>query len=185
MQRLRLSLYAYDAVIFLNPIQSEVQALFAILENFGEATGLKLNLEKCTVAPIRCSDLNLDQVLSSFIGKRVGFPMTYLGLPLTLGRLKVVHLQRTVDKARSKLTGWQGRLLNPAGRRELVRSVLSAIPIYLLTTMKPPKQLLKDFDKMRQRFLGAGDEEITGGKCKVAWTLVARPIKFGGLGILC
>lgn len=47
---LRLSLYADDAVIFLNPIQSDVQALFSILENFGEVTGLRLNIEKCTVA---------------------------------------------------------------------------------------------------------------------------------------
>lgn len=110
--------------------------------------------------------------------------MTYLGLPLTLRRLKMVHLQRTVDRGRARLAGWQGKLLNPAGRRELVRSVLGAIPTYLLTAMKPPKQFLKDFDKMRRRFLWAGDEEITGGKCKVAWTLVARPIEFGGLGIL-
>jgi hypothetical protein len=39
-------------VIFLNPIRSEVRALFTILDNFGAATGLKLNVEKCTVAPI-------------------------------------------------------------------------------------------------------------------------------------
>lgn len=68
--RLRLSLYADDAIIFINPIQSEVQALFAILENFGEATGLRLNLEKCTVAPISCSELNLDEILNSFAGKK-------------------------------------------------------------------------------------------------------------------
>lgn len=49
--KLRLSLYADDAVIFLNPIRSEVRALFEILVNFGKATGLKLNLQKCTVAP--------------------------------------------------------------------------------------------------------------------------------------
>jgi hypothetical protein len=78
--------------------------------------------------------------LDGFVGKRVGFPMTYLGLPLTLGRMKVVHMQGIVDKAGSRLAGWQGRLLNPAGRRELVRSVLSTIPTYLMTALKPPKQ---------------------------------------------
>jgi hypothetical protein len=79
--------------------------------------------------------------------------MTYLGLPLTQGHLKVVHVKRIIDKVRSKLAGWQGKLLNLSGRRELVHSVLSAIPVYLLTSLKPPKQLFEDIDKARQRFL--------------------------------
>jgi len=54
----------------------------------------------------------------------------------------------------------------------------------MLTSLKAPKQLLQDLDKLRRRFLWAGDGEITGGKCKVAWPLVARPIRHGGLGIL-
>ena len=182
--KLWLSLYADDAVIFINPVKEEVQALFGILEQFGSATGLKLNLEKCSVAPIRCAGTNLDQILESFVGKRVSFPITYLGLPLTLGRLKMVHVQGTVDKSRTKLAGWQGRLLNPAGRRELVSSVLSSIPTYLMASMKVPRQLKEDIDKIRRRFLWAGDKELTGGKCKVAWTTVAKPIDFGGLGII-
>jgi hypothetical protein len=68
------------------------------------------------VAPIRCSELNLDEILDSFVGQRVGFPLTYLGLPLTLGRLKIVHVQRIVDNMRTRLAGWQGKLLNPAGQ---------------------------------------------------------------------
>jgi hypothetical protein len=182
--KMQLSLYADDAVIFLNPDQQEVTSLFSILATVGAATGLKLNLAKCSVAPIRCSGLNLDQILENFAGKRVSFPMTYLGLPLTLGRLKVAHLQSILDKIRSRLAGWQGRLLNPAGRRELICSVLSAIPVYLLTSIKAPKQLFEDLDKARRRFLWAGDAEISGGKCKVGWPLVARPVQFGGLGIL-
>ena len=182
--KIRLSLYADDAVIFLNPNREEVASLLNILTHFGATTGLRLNWTKCSVAPIRCAGINLDQVLEPFAGLKVHFPITYLGLPLTLGRLKIVHLQGILDKARKKLAGWQGRLLNPAGRRELVRSVLSAIPIYMLTSLKAPKQLLQDLDKLRRRFLWAGDGEITGGKCKVAWPLVARPIRHGGLGII-
>ena len=66
----------------------------------------------------------------------------------------------------------------------MVRSVLSAILVYLLTSIRVPKQVLKDIDKMRRRFLWAGDSEISGEKCKVAWTSVAKPIDFGGLGVI-
>jgi hypothetical protein len=182
--KLRLSLYADDVVIFLNPVQEEVAALFGILEQFGNASGLKLNIGKCLVAPIRCSGLDLDHILEPFAGQRVSFPINYLGLPLTLGRLKLVHVQSFLNKTRAKLAGWQGRLLNTAGRRELVCSVLTGTPIYLLSALKVPKQLTEDIDKVRRRFLWAGDSELSGGKCKVAWPLVAKPIEFGGLGIL-
>jgi hypothetical protein len=103
--KLKISLYADDAVIFLKPIRNDVQALFSILDGFRKATGLKLNMAKCTVAPIRCGNLQLDYILEPFLGQRASFPITYLGLPLTLGRLKVVHVQRAVDQTRNKLAG--------------------------------------------------------------------------------
>lgn len=42
--KLHLSLYADDTVIFTNPIKGDVRALFRILDHFGKAIGLKLNL---------------------------------------------------------------------------------------------------------------------------------------------
>ena len=151
---------------------------------FGEATRLKINMQKRTIAPIRCADTNLDAVLQNFPGPRVCFPVKYLGLPLTLGRLRMAHLQYIIDRAKGKVAGWQGRLVNVAGRRELVRSVLSSLPVYLMTVIKPPKNFLREPDKLRRRFLWAGDHELTGGKCKVGWFKVCTPTVNGGLGIL-
>jgi hypothetical protein len=122
-------------------------------------------------------------VLADFAGRRVTFPNQYLGLPLTLGRIKMVHLQYIQDRARGELAGWQGKLVNIAGRRELVRSVLSSLPIYLLTVIKVLKKFLKELDKVRKKFLWAGDTELTGAKCKVAWPRVCMPQPNGGLGI--
>lgn len=70
------------------------------------------------------------------------------------------------------------------GKEELVRSVLSAIPIYLLTALRVPRKLTDDIDKARRRFLCAGDSVCTGAKCKVAWMMAARPVELGGLGVL-
>jgi hypothetical protein len=51
--RLRLSLYADDAVIFINPVHSDVDMVMAILSHFGAATGLKINVGKSSVVAIR------------------------------------------------------------------------------------------------------------------------------------
>jgi hypothetical protein len=65
----------------------------------------------------------------------------------------MVHLQYIQDRAKSKIAGWQGKMITVAGRKELVRSVISALPVYLITVIKPPKQFFKELDKLRRRFL--------------------------------
>jgi hypothetical protein len=70
--------------------------------------------------------------------------------------------------------------MNIGSRRELVRTVLSSLPTYLLTTMKPPKRFYKEMDKMRQKFLWAGNQQLHGGKCKVTWPRVCRPLHWNG-----
>jgi hypothetical protein len=111
----------------------------AILSHFDPATGLKINVSKSSVVAIRCSQINLDEVLSNFISQRATFPISYLGLPTTLRWLKITHLQFILDRAAAKLSGWHGRMFNLGGHHELARSVLSSIPTYLMTALRPPK----------------------------------------------
>jgi hypothetical protein len=184
MAKIRLSLYVDAAAVFLNPVRQEVDLIMEIMQRFGDATCLRINVAKSTAAPIRCSGINLDEVLQHFTGDRVSFPTTYLGMPITLGRLKLVHLQPVLDRAAAKMVGWQGQMFNLGGRRELVRTVLDSMPTYVMTALKPPKKFYKELDKLRKRFLWAGNQQLHGGKCKVSWARVCRPLRRGGLGIL-
>jgi hypothetical protein len=90
--RLRLSLYADDAAVFLNADKNDMDTIMDIMHRFGAASGLKINVHKSLVAPIRCAQVNLDRVLQNFARERVQFPVNYLGLPLSLGRLRMSHL---------------------------------------------------------------------------------------------
>lgn len=118
--KLRVSLYADDAVIFANPDREEVDKLMEIIGLFGDASGLHLNVNKSTVTPIRCDDINLQEVLQNFGGKITNFPIKYLGLPVSLGRTRLVHFQFILDRIRARLAGWKGRMMSIAGRRVLV-----------------------------------------------------------------
>uniref|UniRef100_J3L168 Reverse transcriptase domain-containing protein n=1 Tax=Oryza brachyantha TaxID=4533 RepID=J3L168_ORYBR len=103
----RVSLYADDAAIFLNPTKEDTGNLFQLLQNFGDVTGLWVNLAKSSVVPIRCANIDLTRVLDSFDGKLEQFPINYLGLPLTPGRINRNHLQSILYKIKKRMAGWK------------------------------------------------------------------------------
>jgi hypothetical protein len=74
-------------------------------------------------------------------------------------------------------------MMSIGGRRELVKTVLGALPPYLLIAVRPPKKFYSAMDKIRKQFLWAGSQELHGGKCKVNWLCVCQPLKYSGLGI--
>lgn len=151
--RIRTSLYADDAMIFANPVREDIDTIMEMLQEFGNASGLRPNPAKSTVAVIRCNDINLGSVLQNFGGQIIGFPMRYLGMPLILGRIRLVHLQYLLDRVRSRLAGWKGHLMSISGRRVLVRSMLSALPAFAIAVLRAPKRFFKDIDKVQRRFL--------------------------------
>jgi mannosylglycoprotein endo-beta-mannosidase len=182
--RFWVSMYADDAVIFLKPTTRDADNLKRTLANFSEVKGLQTNLRKTSLTPINCDSINLDVVLANLPLTRASVPTKYLGLPLTTRRLKKIDFQPLVDKAAGKLSTWNGQNLTQAGRACLVKSVLSSKLVYLLTVLKPTKEILHELDKLRRRFLWAGDDAISGEKCKVNWTRTTLPKDLGGLGVL-
>lgn len=90
--KMRMSLYADDTIVFANPCREEIDTLLKIFKLFGNATGLKMNPGKSYAVPIRCDNMDLIIVLQNFGGQTTSFPITYLGLPVTLTRPRMVQL---------------------------------------------------------------------------------------------
>nr|XP_020150285.1 uncharacterized protein LOC109735480 [Aegilops tauschii subsp. strangulata] len=88
---MRVSLYADDTIIFVNPTKEEITTLLGLLHSFEEATGLKLNQAKSLGIPMNCDGQLLTEVLQGFGGSIASFPTTYLGLPLSPKRLRLVQ----------------------------------------------------------------------------------------------
>jgi mannosylglycoprotein endo-beta-mannosidase len=95
--RFRSSMYADDVVIFVAPEARDLSFLRLLLESFGGATGPRTNLDKCSISPIRCSDVHLAAAALHFPCGIKPFPCSYLGLPLSYKRLPRASLQPIVD----------------------------------------------------------------------------------------
>ena len=85
-------MYVDDASIFMNPIKEDAVATKTILEAFGHFLGLHMNLQKSSMHPIRCEEIDLDEVLSPFTGTRGNLPCKYLGLQLYFRSLQKIHV---------------------------------------------------------------------------------------------
>jgi hypothetical protein len=92
--------------------------------------------------------------------------------------LKIIYLQYLEDKAAKRLLLWDGKCLKNAGRKALVKSVLTSQAIYPLTTLDvpvEPRALHCIQKKSQEAFFGWVPIELLEEKCKVNWTTVCRP----------
>jgi hypothetical protein len=166
----RTSLYADDAAIFVAPIKEDIACLASILGTFGEVTGFEANPQKSLVAPIQCDGLDLDDILQPFPASRTSFPMRYLGLPLSVYRLKRGDLQYLQDKIAGKFAAGNWKNVNMAGRRVLVRSVLTSQTIHHITSIDLPKGVTHSIMALLRAFLWAGKDKVTGASAKLIGT---------------
>ena len=180
----RISIDVDDVVLFIKPEVEYLSCTMTILDCFGEASELRVNMQKSSAIPISCN-ADVQQVISHSLQCTIGsFPCKYLGLPISNRKLRRSDLLDWVEKIADRLPNWKANLLNLARRTTLVKFVLSAIPVYLLIALNVLNWVIKVVDKVRRAFLWKGRKEVNGGRCLVAWDKVTRPLSLGGLGVL-
>jgi len=183
-QRVQVDLlqYADDTLFFCSPTYHNVLVIKAMLRSFELVSGLRVNFHKSTVGVAGISELDL-RVFSKCLNSRLmGLPFKYLGMPIGGNPRKCVFWNPVVDKIRSRLSSWKGRLLSMAGRICLIKSVIIALPLFYFSFFKAPVSVCNQIRRIQAQFLwgwGHDSRKIAW----VKWKSICRPIDYGGLGI--
>lgn len=81
-----------------------------------------------------------------------------------------------------RLTNWKAKTLSFVGRLTLTKSVVQALPTYVMQSALIPRYLCDEIDKRCRCFLW-GDNEYGRHLHSVTWTDICLPKEWGGLSL--
>jgi hypothetical protein len=159
-----------------------IWTLKAVLRGFELASGLKVNFWKSCLIGVNVSNDFMDMAATFLNCRRSNIPFKYLGLPVGASPRRMSTWEPLLVSIRKKLNSWSHKHVSFGGRLVLINSVLNSIPIFYLSFLKMPEQVVKKITRIQREFLWGG---VNGGKkvCWVKWKVVCRDKKSGGLGV--
>ena len=174
--------YADDTILCIKDDTEMATNLKLLLHLYELMSGLKINFDKSEVTMIHGDDSRQLVFAEIFNCQTGSFPIKYLGVPVSPGRLHVKDWLSLEEKILKKLSAWKGSSLSMAGRITLINSSLSSTFIYHMSMYLLPKTTSEALDKHRRRFLWQGNS-LKKKYHLVKWNIVCKNKKKGGLGI--
>ncbi|PNX73684.1 ribonuclease H [Trifolium pratense] len=105
----------------------------------------------------------------------------YLGLPSMIGRKKKQIFAFIKDRIWKRINSWRGRALSRAGKEIMIKSVLQAIPSYIMSVYLLPDSTIKDIERMMNSFWWGGGVNNKGIRW-LAWDRMTHSKAEGGMG---
>jgi hypothetical protein len=175
--------YADDTIIFIDHDPEQAKNLKLLLCAFELLSGLKINFHK---SEIFCygEAKEMEHYYTALFGCNIGnYPFRYLGIPMHHRQLLNSEWRKVEERFEQKLSCWKAKYLSYGGRLVLLNSVLSSLPMFMMSFFEIPKGVLKKLDYFRSRFFWQGSSNKH--KYRLArWDILCRPKDQGGLGIL-
>jgi len=124
-------------LFFCQPNYQSILAIKTMLRCFEITSGLKVNFHKSQVGAIGVYDEDMVVFFNCLNCKIMELPFKYLGLTIGGNPRSVAFWKPVIDKIRSRLARWKGKLLSMAGRVWLIKSVINACLYFIYPSSKP------------------------------------------------
>ena len=92
-------------------------------------------------------------------------------------------MARNINKLKAKIASWVGHWLTTIGKHVLIKSTLSALPIYQSFILLAPKSIVDQISNLIRDFLWQVSKGNQNRLHLVNWDTVKRPVIEGGLYI--
>jgi hypothetical protein len=171
-----------NTLIHVLPTVKESKSYKRILEEFGEASSEEINHSKSMIFFFNTNPA-IQRNLANILGfEHKALPTKYLGIPLIEKYYKISTCEAIINKLQEQVKNWKYRSLNLAVRLILTKSILQAIPTFMMSVFPAPKGILQKIRTIQRDFLWRG-EKTKKKWALVAWEKVCKPKRKGGLGL--
>jgi len=174
--------FADDTLFLCEDSFSNVVTLKAILRGFELASGLKINFHKSKLAGINVHRNSLLCYTKTLNCAPMVVPFKYLGLEVGGNPRRKKIWEPIINKLEDRLSTRRWRYLSLAGRICVIKSVLTAVPLYYLSLFRAPESVCMNITSIQRRFLwGWGKEKKPISW--VSWKVICKSKEEGGLGL--
>jgi hypothetical protein len=121
---------------------------------FEQLSGLKINFHKSELFCFgKAKEVENDYKI--LFGCDIGsLPFRYLGIPIHFRKLRNGEWKPVEDRFEKKLSSWIGKMLSYGDRLVLINSVLTSLPMFMLSFLEIPKGVRKDWIFLDHVFFG-------------------------------
>lgn len=109
------------------------------------------------------------------------FESRYLGLPILKGRMKDENFQPIMARFGKRCNDWSEKFMSYAAKEVHVKSVVQALPCYIMAVFLLSKGFCEKYEKMIHDFWW-GDEEGHRKVHWMSWECMTQPKRAGGIG---
>lgn len=175
-------IFADDLMLFSYGNQPSIDCIIQGVNLFSSISGLHPNKEKSLCFFANVLGEVQDAVLATTGFAKGALPIRYLGLPLISTQLSSRDCRPLIMRIRDKIELWTNKLLNHAGRLQLLKIVLFGIQSYWSVHLALPVSVLKELQSLFVKFLWGGSA-TNAKQVKVSWHECCLKKEEGGLGL--
>jgi hypothetical protein len=174
--------YADDTILFMEHDLQKAVNMKLILCIFEQLSGLKINFHKSEIFCFGKAKDEENQYKQIFGCEAGSLPFRYLGIPIHYRKLLNKEWNPVETRFERKLGCWQGKLLSYGDRLVLINSVLTSLPMFMLSFLEIPKGVKKRLDFYRSRFFWQNEEHKRKYRL-TRWNIIYQSKDQGGLGV--
>ncbi|KAH1039055.1 hypothetical protein J1N35_040798 [Gossypium stocksii] len=138
--------FADNCILFGDASREGANAVRNIISEYDQVLGQRVNFDKSLIYFGANVEPNVRELVTGILGVWVATnPEKYLGLPMMIGRKKRWAFANFVDLFRKRMDGWGLCYV-------FIKSILQAIPVYVMQCFALPKMLCRKLEGLLNKF---------------------------------
>ena len=176
-------LFADDCFLFFKACANQAQVMKDILTAYEVASGQAISLPKSEIYYSRNVPDTLRHSITHIMGVQAVLGTgKYLGLPSMIGRDRTSVFAYIKDRVWQKINSWSSKCLSKAGKEIMIKSVLQAIPSYVMSIFLLPKSIISAIEKLMNSFWWGHSGSSNRGIHWMSWDKLSVHKNAGGMG---